>query len=77
MGCQMINIRLGKELEKDLTTLSKETNLSKNDYIKIALKEFLRDRSDSLLAEKELKEFYDGDQTTFSLDEIRERNHLE
>ncbi|MCE3238965.1 MAG: hypothetical protein K0R24_1946 [Gammaproteobacteria bacterium] len=52
----MIAVRLPKELETQLEHVANETHRSKSYYIRKALKQFLEDREDYLLAVARLEE---------------------
>lgn len=52
----MLTIRLESELEKQLDKLAEETGRSKTYFVREAIKNYLRDRSDYLLALKRLEE---------------------
>jgi RHH-type transcriptional regulator, rel operon repressor / antitoxin RelB len=52
----MIAVRLPKELEMQLERVASETHRSKSYYIRKALKQFLEDREDYLLAVSRLEE---------------------
>lgn len=52
----MIAVRLPKDLEDQLDRVASETHRSKSYYIRKALKQFLEDREDYLLAVARLEE---------------------
>ena len=52
----MLTVRLEDELERQLDKLAEETGRSKAYFIREAIKKYLEDRSDYLLALKRLEE---------------------
>jgi len=52
----MLTIRLENELERQLEKLAEETGCSKAYFVREAIKNYLEDRSDYLLALKRLEE---------------------
>lgn len=52
----MLTIRLESELENQLNKLAEETGRSKTYFVREAIKNYLQDRSDYLLALKRLEE---------------------
>jgi len=64
-----IAIRLSEELENKLSLLAKKTKRSKSYYAKKAIKEFIEDREDYLLAVAALEE----SKEFVSLEEARKR----
>jgi len=52
----MLTIRLESELENQLNKLAEETGRSKTYFVREALKNYLQDRSDYLLALQRLEE---------------------
>jgi RHH-type rel operon transcriptional repressor/antitoxin RelB len=66
----MVAVRLPAELEKELSSLAADTGRSKSYYMVEALKRYLEDMEDRFTLEKAMKEFYEGDQKTYTTDEI-------
>ncbi|MDR0878999.1 MAG: hypothetical protein LBN21_13205 [Treponema sp.] len=66
----MVAVRLPVGLDKELSILSTETGRSKSYYMIEALKRYMEDMEDRFIAEKAIKEFYAGDQKTYTTDEI-------
>ncbi len=67
----MVTVRLPQELEKELNTLVAETGRTKSFYLTEALKYYLEDMQDRFELEKAIKDFYNGNQKTFSAEELR------
>lgn len=65
----MLGVRLDKDTEARLEVLCKETGRTKSYYAKKAIKEFIEDREDYLLAVAALEESKDF----ISLKEAREK----
>jgi RHH-type rel operon transcriptional repressor/antitoxin RelB len=66
----MVAVRLPADLDKELSTLSTETGRSKSYYMIEALKRYMEDMEDRFTLEKAIKEFYEGNQKTYTTDEI-------
>ena len=67
----MVTVRLPHELETELNTLVTETGRTKSFYLTEALKYYLEDMQDRFELEKAIKDFYNGNQKTFSSEELR------
>ncbi|NQT58671.1 MAG: CopG family transcriptional regulator [Bacteroidetes bacterium] len=67
----MVTVRLPHELETELNTLVAETGRTKSFYLTEALKYYLEDMQDRFELEKAIKDFYNGNQKTFSSEELR------
>jgi RHH-type transcriptional regulator, rel operon repressor / antitoxin RelB len=67
----MVTVRLPQELETELNTLVTETGRTKSFYLTEALKYYLEDMQDRFELEKAIKDFYNGNQKTFSSEELR------
>ena len=63
----MLGVRLEPELEKRLERLAKKTGRTKSYYAKEAIRQFIEDREDYLLAEEVARRT----EKTFSLEEVR------
>ncbi len=63
----MLGVRLGPELEKRLDLLAKKTGRSKSFYAKEAIRKYVEDREDVLLADEVLRR----NEPTFTLEEVR------
>lgn len=68
----MVTVRLPEELEQELNNLVSETGRTKSYYLTEALKSYLEDMKDRFELEKAIKDFYDGNQKTYTSDELRE-----
>ena len=65
----MLGVRLEPELEKRLEKLAKKTGRTKSFYAKEAIRQYVEDREDYLLALEVSKR----NEKTFSLDEVRRK----
>ncbi|MGB8481680.1 MAG: DUF6290 family protein [Acidobacteriaceae bacterium] len=63
----MLGVRLEPEMEKRLERLAKKTGRTKSYYAKEAIRQYIEDREDSLLADEVLKK----NEPTFTLEEVR------
>lgn len=63
----MLGVRLEPELEARLDSLAKATGRSKSFYAKEAIRQYITDREDSLLADKVL----DRNEPVFTLEEVK------
>jgi len=63
----MLGVRLEPELEKRLERLAKKTGRTKSYYAKEAIRQYIEDREDYLLAVEVSKR----NEKTFSLEEVR------
>lgn len=63
-------VQLPEELERRLDNLAKETGRSKADYIAEAVAEYLEDLEDMSLAEQTLERIRQGEEKTYSLEEV-------
>lgn len=63
----MLGVRLEPELEKRLERLAKKTGRTKSFYAKEAIRQYVEDREDYLLAEDVSRR----NEKTFSLEEVR------
>jgi RHH-type rel operon transcriptional repressor/antitoxin RelB len=63
----MLGVRLEPELEKRLERLAKKTGRTKSYYAKEAIRQYVEDREDYLLA----VEISKRNEKTFSLEEVR------
>jgi RHH-type rel operon transcriptional repressor/antitoxin RelB len=63
----MLGVRLEPELEARLESLSKATGRSKSFYAKEAIRQYIEDREDSLLADKILNR----NEPVFTLEEVK------
>jgi RHH-type transcriptional regulator, rel operon repressor / antitoxin RelB len=63
----MLGVRLEPELEKRLERLAKKTGRTKSYYAKEAIRQYVEEREDYLLAVEVSKR----DEKTFSLEEVR------
>lgn len=73
VGERMLGVRLDKETEERLELLCKKTGRTKSYYAKKAIKEFIEDREDYLLAVAALEE--GGEFTSFA--EVRKNLGLD
>ena len=73
MGVNMLGVRLDKDIEDRLETLCKKTGRTKSYYAKKAIKEFIEDREDYLLAVATLEEKGEF----ISLEEVRKHLGLD
>lgn len=63
----MLGVRLDPEMEKRLERLAKKTGRTKSYYAKEAIRQYIEDREDSLLADEILSK----NEPTFTLEEVR------
>ena len=63
----MLGVRLEPEMEKRLERLAKKTGRTKSYYAKEAIRHYIEDREDSLLADEILQR----NEPTFTLEEVR------
>lgn len=68
----MLGVRLDKDLEQRLESLCKETGRTKSYYVKKAIKTFMEDREDYLLAVAALEE----NNPKITLEELRKELDL-
>ncbi len=68
----MVTVRLPQELETELNSLVATTGRTKSFYLTEALKYYLEDMQDRFELEKAIKDFYNGNQKTYSSEELRE-----
>jgi RHH-type transcriptional regulator, rel operon repressor / antitoxin RelB len=66
-GVEMLGVRLEPELEARLESLAKATGRSKSFYAKEAIRQYIEDREDSLLADKVLRR----NEPVFTLEEVK------
>ncbi len=66
----MLAVRLPKEMEDALNSLSLKTNRSKSYYVKQALEIFLKDKADFELAAEAYKEHLASGGKTYSFDDV-------
>ncbi len=69
----MLGVRLEPELEKRLERLAKKTGRTKSFYAKEAIREYVEDHEDYLLA----VEVSSRNEKTFSLEEVRQELGLD
>jgi RHH-type rel operon transcriptional repressor/antitoxin RelB len=69
----MLGVRLEPELEKRLEKLAKKTGRTKSYYAKEAIRQYVEDREDYLLAIEVSKR----NEKTFSLEEVRRKLGLD
>ncbi|HEX3661579.1 MAG TPA: DUF6290 family protein [Acidobacteriaceae bacterium] len=69
----MLGVRLDPELEKRLEKLAKKTGRTKSYYAKEAIRQYVEDREDYLLA----VEISKRNEQTFSLEEVRRKLGLD
>lgn len=63
----MLGVRLEPEIEERLERLAKKTGRTKSYYAKEAIRQYIEDREDSLLADRILSR----NEPTFTLEEVR------
>ncbi len=63
----MLGVRLEPDIEKRLERLAKKTGRTKSYYAKEAIRQYIEDREDSLLAD----EILSRNEPTFTLEEVR------
>ena len=63
----MLGVRLDPEMEERLERLAKKTGRTKSYYAKEAIRQYIEDREDSLLAD----EILSRNEPTFTLEEVR------
>jgi RHH-type rel operon transcriptional repressor/antitoxin RelB len=66
----MIAVRLPGELEMELQTIAAKTGRTKSYYVIEALRRYLEDMQDRFVLEGALKEFYEGDQKTYTSQQV-------
>lgn len=66
----MMTIRLPEELEARLAALAAKTHRSKSFYMKEALKEYLEEKEDYLLAVAALERFNTGEEKSIPFEAI-------
>lgn len=69
---QPLSIRLDPAIDKRLAKLAKLTGRTKSFYVKQAIEAQLADLEDIYLAERVLRRVADGDESTYSLEEVRQ-----
>jgi RHH-type rel operon transcriptional repressor/antitoxin RelB len=69
----MLAIRLPEEIEIRLNNLAKRTGRSKTFYAREAILEHLEELGDLYLAEQVSQRVRDGEERTFTLDEVETR----
>ena len=69
----MLGVRLEPELEKRLERLAKKTGRTKSYYAKEAIRQYVEDREDYLLA----VEVSQRNEKTFSLEDVRRKLGLD
>jgi RHH-type rel operon transcriptional repressor/antitoxin RelB len=69
----MLGVRLDPELEKRLERLAKKTGRTKSYYAKEAIRQYVEDREDYLLAIEVSKR----NEKTFSLEDVRRKLGLD
>jgi RHH-type rel operon transcriptional repressor/antitoxin RelB len=69
----MLGVRLEPELEKRLERLAKKTGRTKSYYAKEAIRQYVEDREDYLLAVEVSKR----NEKTFSLEDVRRKLGLD
>ena len=66
----MLALRLPEEIERRLAALAKRTGRSKSFYAREAILEHLDDLEAEYLSDKVLKRVQEGQEQTYSLDEL-------
>ena len=66
----MVAVRLPAALENELQTLAVHTGRSKSYYIVEALTQYFENMQDRFTLENAIKEFYDGDKKTFTMEQV-------
>lgn len=69
----MLGVRLEPEMEKRLERLAKKTGRTKSYYAKEAIRQYIEDREDSLLAD----EILSRNEPIFTLEEVRQELGLD
>ncbi len=69
----MLGVRLEPDIEKRLERLAKKTGRTKSYYAKEAIRQYIEDREDSLLADEILRK----NEPTFTLEEVRQELGLD
>ncbi|MGC1870195.1 MAG: ribbon-helix-helix domain-containing protein [Acidobacteriaceae bacterium] len=69
----MLGVRLEPDIEKRLERLAKKTGRTKSYYAKEAIRQYIEDREDSLLADEILSK----NEPTFTLEEVRQELGLD
>lgn len=67
-----LSIKMPNTLNKILTRVAKQQDRSKSAVIRRLVQEYLEDQEDLMIAEQAWKEFEEGDQKTYTLEEIKE-----
>lgn len=70
MNKTMLAVRLPVDIEERLTALAKKTGRTKTYYVTEAIMRHIEDIEDYYIGEKALQEFENGDQKTYTSDEI-------
>ena len=73
----MLGVRLEPELEERLDWLAKETGRTKSYHAKQAIKKYLEDKEDYLIAVAALERIENGKEKTISLEELVKKYALE
>ncbi len=73
----MLAVRLSKELELRLSTLSSKTNRPKSFYVKRALEKMLEEEEERYLALQAYETFLESGKKTTSFDDVMRENDLE
>lgn len=73
----MLAIRLPQAIEKRLEKLARRTGRTKSFYVREAILQHLEDLEDLYLAERTLKRIRDGEEKTFSLEDVLKRHGVE
>ncbi|MFC1659616.1 DUF6290 family protein [Pseudomonadota bacterium] len=71
-----ISVKIPEGLDKILALVAKKEDRSKSAVIRRALQEYLEDQEDLEIGMKALKEFEEGDQKTYTLEEVMKKNGL-
>jgi RHH-type rel operon transcriptional repressor/antitoxin RelB len=69
----MLGVRLEPDIERRLERLAKKTGRTKSYYAKEAIRQYIDDREDSLLAD----EILSRNEPTFTLEEVRQELGLD
>ena len=73
----MLAIRLPQAIEKRLEKLARRTGRTKSFYVREAILQHLEDLEDLYLAERTLKRIRNGEEKTFSLEDVLKRHGVE
>lgn len=73
----MLAIRLPHAIEKRLEKLARRTGRTKSFYVREAILQHLEDLEDLYIAERTLKRIRDGEEKTFSLEDVLKRHGVE